>query len=87
MTPKRAGDLAFIHNNLRLLSRNSEKYMMDDKSKMWDVGGDTFDTLEDSGFLEFAEFSLDEPELESVLVRGNTSNWIVDVSLLLSFKF
>lgn len=66
LNPKRAEDLVYIHNNLRLLSRNSDQYE-DEKTKMWDVGGDTFDSFEDAGFLGFAELSLDEPELESVL--------------------
>ncbi|XP_050365519.1 magnesium transporter MRS2-I-like [Argentina anserina] len=36
---------------------------------MWDVGGDEFDSLEDTnvGRLEIAELSLDEPQLEAVL--------------------
>lgn len=65
LTPKRADDLVFIHNNLRLLSRNTTEYN-DDKSKMWDVGGDEFASLEDVGILQFANLSLDEPDLESV---------------------
>ncbi|GJR22092.1 hypothetical protein Tco_0970619 [Tanacetum coccineum] len=69
LTPKRAEDLVFVHNNLRLLSRSTEQYL-DEKTKMWDVkmwdvGGDEFGTMEDTGFLELAQLSLDEPELES----------------------
>ncbi|KAF2284040.1 hypothetical protein GH714_018430 [Hevea brasiliensis] len=41
LTSKRAEDLVFIHNNLRLLSRNSSQYY-DEKTKLWDVGGDQF---------------------------------------------
>ena len=33
---------------------------------MWDVGGDDFGSMEDVGVLEFANLSLDEPELESI---------------------
>ena len=33
---------------------------------MWDVGGDSFDTMAGVGLLEVAELSLDEPELEAV---------------------
>ncbi|GAB4843140.1 hypothetical protein Ancab_040449 [Ancistrocladus abbreviatus] len=65
LTPKRAEDLVFIHNNLRLLSRNTLQYR-DERTKMWDVGGDEFGTMEDIGILEFAELSLDEPEKEAV---------------------
>ncbi|KAK7300483.1 hypothetical protein RJT34_11327 [Clitoria ternatea] len=66
LAPKRAEDLVFVHNNLRLLSRNSDQYK-DEKTKMWDVGGDEFGNLDDLGYLEFANLSLDEPELESVI--------------------
>ena len=69
LSPSRAQDLVHIHNNLRLLSRNSEQYE-DEKTKMWDVGGDTFDSMEDVGFLEFADLSLDEPELENELLNA-----------------
>ncbi|XP_058005363.1 uncharacterized protein LOC110661199 [Hevea brasiliensis] len=70
LTPKRAEDLVFIHNNLRLLSRNSSQYY-DEKKKLWDVGGDQFGSMEDVGVLEFANLSLDEPELKSVLFDEN----------------
>lgn len=60
LNPSRAEDLVYIHNNLRLLSRNCGQYE-EEKIKMWDVGGDTYDTREDLGFLEFAALSLDEP--------------------------
>nr|GFA81777.1 hAT dimerization domain, ribonuclease H-like domain protein [Tanacetum cinerariifolium] len=54
LTTSRAQDLVYIHNNLRILSRNPN-----DDVKMWDVGGDAFDSMEDVGFLEFANLSLD----------------------------
>ncbi|GJV55457.1 hAT dimerization domain, ribonuclease H-like domain protein [Tanacetum coccineum] len=50
LTTSRAQDLVYIHNNLRLLSRNPN-----DDVKMWDVGGDAFDSMEDVGFLEFSD--------------------------------
>ena len=62
MTPKRAEDLVFIHSNLRLLSKNSSKYK-EEETKLWDIGGDNF-SLKDSGILQIASLSLDEPELE-----------------------
>lgn len=70
MCPKRAEDLVYIHNNLRLLSRNSDQYE-NEKTKMWDVGGDAFDSHNEIGFLEFAELSLDEPDLERVFFDDN----------------
>ncbi|KAG2323280.1 hypothetical protein Bca4012_058772 [Brassica carinata] len=54
---ERNWNLVFIHNNLRFLSRNSEQYEAE-KTKMWDVGGDDFDSMEDVGYLEFASLSL-----------------------------
>ncbi|GKB88741.1 hypothetical protein Tco_0961013 [Tanacetum coccineum] len=72
LTPKHAEDLVFVHNNLRLLSRSTEQYL-DEKTKMWDVGGDEFGTMEDTCFFELAQLSLDEPELESVFFSQNTN--------------
>ncbi|GKD64224.1 hypothetical protein Tco_1306332 [Tanacetum coccineum] len=69
LSPKRAEDLVFIHNNLRLLSRKTDQYN-EEKTMMWDVGGDDFGTLEDTAFLEFVSLSLDKPELESFFLRG-----------------
>ncbi|MFS8002292.1 hypothetical protein Hanom_Chr13g01200431 [Helianthus anomalus] len=36
-----------------------------------DLGGDAFDSMEDLGFLEVAELSLDEPEFENDLINDN----------------
>ncbi|CAL5386707.1 unnamed protein product [Camellia sinensis] len=66
MTPQRCEDLVFVHSNIRLLSRRSQLYT-EGETKLWDVGGDAFDSLEGSGFLEIANLSLDEPEIEAVL--------------------
>lgn len=63
LTTSRAQDLVYVHNNLRLLSRAP-----DDDLKMWDIGGDTFDSMEDVGFLQFADLSLDDPDLENGLI-------------------
>ncbi|XP_038999122.1 uncharacterized protein LOC120124534 [Hibiscus syriacus] len=68
-----AEDLVYIHYNLRLLSRSSSQYE-DEKTKMWDVGGDAFDSLGDVGYLEFAELSLDESDLESQLISEDVNN-------------
>ncbi|ESQ38049.1 hypothetical protein EUTSA_v10029312mg [Eutrema salsugineum] len=40
----------------------------DEKTKMWDVGGDEFDSTEDIGFLEFSDLSLNEPDFENSLL-------------------
>ncbi|XP_026377860.1 uncharacterized protein LOC113272191 [Papaver somniferum] len=65
ITPKRGEYLVYVHSNLRLLSRR-EPYYMTGETRMWDVAGDTFDTMGSGGILEIANLSLDEPELESV---------------------
>ena len=76
LTPQRAEDLVYVHNNLRLLSRRSSNYNRG-KSKMWDIGGDGFDSMdiENAGILEIADLSLYEPELEAILFdsEGNAS--------------
>ena len=73
--PQRAEDLVFVHTNLRLLSRRSSAYK-EGPNKMWDVGGDQFDTLDELnlGRLEFEDLSLDEPELEAVVFDGEDDN-------------
>ncbi|XP_022006787.1 uncharacterized protein LOC110905202 [Helianthus annuus] len=63
LTVSRAQYLVYIRNNLRLLSRAPN-----DGVNMWDVGRDSFDSMENVGFLEFADLSLDGPELESDLL-------------------
>ncbi|KAL3742587.1 hypothetical protein ACJRO7_017975 [Eucalyptus globulus] len=73
MTPKRAEDLVFIHSNLRLLSRKSPQYA-EGETKMWDIGGDAFDSFEDVGVLEVANLSLDEPEMESIFFAEEVDN-------------
>ena len=34
---------------------------------MWDIGGDTFDSVDSAGILEVANLSLDEPDLKAIL--------------------
>ncbi|GKC83229.1 hypothetical protein Tco_1138946 [Tanacetum coccineum] len=51
---------------------STEQYL-NEKTKMWDVGGDEFGTMEDTGFLELAQLSFDEPKLESVFFSQNTN--------------
>jgi hypothetical protein len=68
LNPGRAEDLVFTHQNLRLLSRKSDEYRCG-PSAMWDVGANTFEVDFEGGadFLEQADLSLDEPELEERL--------------------
>ncbi|XP_038709954.1 uncharacterized protein LOC120004739 [Tripterygium wilfordii] len=73
IVPQRAEDLVFVHTNLRLLSRKSHQYMTGE-SKMWDIGGDSFDSMDGAGILEVANLSLDEPEMEGVLFTENVDH-------------
>ena len=70
LTPSRAEDLVFVHNNIRLLSRKSEEYLKG-SSQMWDVGGDNHETFDDASVLELADLSLDDPEFEVMLFQGD----------------
>lgn len=66
LTPARAEDLVYVHTNLRLLSRSSKEYM-EGESRMWDIGGDTFDSFQGAGILDVAALSLDEPTMEAIV--------------------
>ena len=66
LTPERAEDLVFVHNNLRLLSRSTDDYISG-PSKMWDIGGDGFETFDGVGVLQLANLTLDEPEFEEMI--------------------
>ena len=57
---------------------------MEGNTKLWDIGGDGFDSLEleGAGLLEIATLSLDEPAMESVLFtddgEGNEDvDWMI----------
>ncbi|RLN34641.1 hypothetical protein C2845_PM03G19120 [Panicum miliaceum] len=65
LTPERAEDLVFVHSNLRHLSRRTDAYKTGE-TRMWDVEGDSFDSLSGVGLLEVADLSIDEPELQAV---------------------
>lgn len=73
-----ANGMAFVHNNLRLLSRTTFRHNYEHgASKMWDVAGDVldFDCISNVGVLKNADLSLDEPELESELLVDKWSSW------------
>ena len=76
LTPQRAKDLVYVHNNLQLPSRRSQNYN-EGESKMRDIIRDGFDSkdIENAGILEIAYLSLDEPEPEAILfdLEGNAS--------------
>ena len=76
MAPARAEDLVYVHSNLRLLSRRNEEYIHT-ATKMWDIAGDSWNESDmhgGAGILENAALTLDEPELEAIVIGNvNTS--------------
>ena len=76
MAPARAEDLVYVHSNLRLLSRRNVEYV-NTATRMWDIVGDSWnegDIHGGAGILENATLTLDEPELEAMVIgNANTS--------------
>ena len=76
MAPTRVEDLVYVHSNLRLLSRRNVEYV-NTTTKMWDIVGDSWNEgyiHEGAGILENATLTLDEPELEAMVIgNANTS--------------
>ena len=76
MAPARAENLIYVHSNLRLLSRHNVEYV-NTATKMWDIAGDSWnegDIHGGVGILENATLTLDEPELEAMVIgNANTS--------------
>ena len=84
MAPARAEDLVYAHSNLRLLSRRNEEYI-NTATKMQDITGDFQNESDIHGgarILESAFLTLDEPELEAMVI-GNASTSV----LLVKVKF
>ena len=76
MAPTRVEDLVYVHSNLRLLSRRNVEYV-NIVTKMWDIAGDSWNESNihgGAGILENATLTLDEPELETMVIgNANTS--------------
>ena len=76
MAPARAEDLVYVHSNLRLLSRRNVEYV-NTATMMWDIAGDSQnegDIHGGAGILENATLTLNEPELEAMVIgNANTS--------------
>ncbi|XP_020267247.1 uncharacterized protein LOC109842776 [Asparagus officinalis] len=86
MTPERAEDLVYVHSNLRLLSRSSQEYK-EGESKLWDIGGDAFDSFQGAGILDVATLSLDEPTMEAMLFaddEGPGNEEVIELASTLS---
>ena len=75
LLPQRGEDLVFIHSNLRLLSRRNPSYN-EGVSRMWDVGGDAFDSMEagNVGLLEIANLTLEESSLEDAIINNEDND-------------
>ena len=76
MIPARAEDLVYVHSNLRLLSRRNVKYV-NTATKMWDIAGDSWnegDIHGGAGILENATLTLDELELEAMVIGNANTN-------------
>ena len=74
MAPACAEDLVYMHSNLRLLSMLNEEYV-NIATKMWDIAGDSWNESDIHGgdkILENVALTLDEPELEAMVI-GNAS--------------
>ena len=76
MAPARVEDLVYVHSNLRLLSRRNEEYVHT-ATKMWNIARDSWNESNihgGAGILENATLTLDEPELEAMVIgNANTS--------------
>ena len=76
MVPARAEDMVYVHSNLRLLSRRNVEYV-NTATKMWDIARDSWnegDIHGGAGILENATLTLDELELEAMVIgNANTS--------------
>ena len=74
MAPARIEDLVYVYSNLRLLSRHNVEYV-NTTTKIWDIVGDSWNESGihgGAGILENAALTLDEPELEAMVI-GNAS--------------
>ena len=74
MAPARIEDLVYVYSNLRLLSKHNVEYV-NITTKIWDIVGDSWNESDihgGAGILENAALTLDELELEAMVI-GNAS--------------
>ena len=72
MALARTEDLVYVRSNFRLLSRRNEEYIHT-ATKMWDIAGDSWNKSDihgGAGILENAALTLDEPELEAMVIEN-----------------
>ncbi|XP_058761845.1 uncharacterized protein LOC131635251 [Vicia villosa] len=70
LNPKSVEDLVYVHTKLRLLGRKCEEYKKG-STKMWDIGGDAWESFDGVVTPEVASLSLDDPNLEATLFTDN----------------
>ena len=76
MALARAEDMVYMHSNLRLLSRYNEEYV-NIATKMLDIARDSWNESDihgGVGILENAALTLDEPELEAMVIRNASTS-------------
>ena len=76
MAPACAEDLVYVYSNLRLLSRHNEEYV-NAATKIQDIAGDSWNESDIHGgaeILENAALTLDELELEAMLIRNASTS-------------
>ena len=69
-----AKNLVYVHSNLRLLLRRNEEYV-NTAAKIWDIARDSWNESDIHGGVEIHEnaaLTLDEPELEAIVI-GNAN--------------
>ena len=78
MAPARTENLVYVHSNLWLLSRCNEDYV-NTTTKIWDITRDSWNESDihgGAGILENAALTLNEPELETMVI-GNVSTGVI----------
>ena len=69
-------DLVYVHSNLQLLSRYHEEYV-NAATKIWDIARDPWNKSDIHGgarIFENATFTLDELELEAMVIRNASTS-------------
>ena len=78
----RAEDLVYVHSNLRLSSRCHKEHI-NATTKTWDIVGDSWNESDihgGAGILENTALTLDEPELEAMVIWNASTSVITSES-------
>ena len=82
MAPAHAEDLVYVHSNLQLLSRHHKEYV-NVATNMWDIARDSWNESDihgGAGILENPTLTLDEPELEAMVIWNASTSVITSES-------